>query len=561
MKVAGYGRVSTAGQVDGTSPEEQKRIITEECERKGWELYKFYSDDGISGKNTNRPSFTQMIADAKHGKFQTLMLTKLDRFARSLIDLLNSLQVLNELGVKIYCVEQPAINSEGPMGNLTLQILGAFAEFERMLILERTNSGKRSRAKQGRPSTGNLPYARTFNKETGKWSVIPELKAKVESMANDYLYNNLSFQQLAEKYHMAKSHICKTLTKRSGDQWQQHFENETVTTQMPRLLSDDVIAAIKKKSEAKRFYDHGAHKHEYLLSRFIYDAETGNALTGTPSRGSVLYYRTWKKLEKPYIIKAELIEDAIMNAVAEGLSDNNVLANYVFGGDEKNLEKDLCTRRTHLQKEYSTVQNKLSRFGDVIGDYVGDDVKSFLATLKPKIVTAEQRLKELENEIQSVDSQLQSLPSKKDIQTAREIMRKQLEASMDYSAFQTGSTFRSLPFSDKRALLKLLFAGKDASNKKYGVYVRLISANPRKFLFTAYGRLGNVQGLVTKDAYDSDTVKTIKDDKIIEGVADIIKVVDITNESTFSQLAHRARRRSPVPLGRMKGATQVPGIP
>jgi uncharacterized membrane protein len=64
-----------------------------------------------------------------------------------------------------------------------------------------------------------------------------------------------------------------------------------------------------------------------------------------------------------------------------------------------------------------------------------------------------------------------------------------------------------------------------------------VNDNPRKFLFTAYGRLGNVQGLVTKDAYDSDTVKTIKDDKITENIADIIKNVDITNESTFSQLA------------------------
>lgn len=544
MKVAGYGRVSTVHQAeDGTSSDEQKRIIHEECQRKGWRLIDFYSDDGFSGKNTNRPGFSQMLADAKKGKFKVCMFTKLDRVARKVIDLLNSLQVLNELGVKIYCVEQTVINTEGPMGNLTLQILAAFAEFERTLILERTNNGKRSRAKQGHPSSGNLPFARTFNKETVTWHIVPKLKEQVEQMANDYLYNNFSFEQLGEKYKMAKSYIRTILLKRSGDKFEQHFENETITTTIPRLLSDDIIEAIKRKSQSRKIVDHGAYKHQYLLSRFIYDAKTGYALTGTPSKGGILYYRTWKKAENPYMVRAELIENAVMDDLFEALSNNDAIYKAVFGGErEQNLEEDLRKRRSQIQKEYASVQTRLSRFGDAIGDYEGDDVKAFLSSLKPKIVAAEKKLKELENEMHLIDGQLSALPTKQEIKTAREIMRKQLEKAMDMSAFTSGHTLHNLSFQDKRALLKLLFAGKDASNKKYGIYVTLISDNPRKFLFTAYGRLGNLQGLVTRDSYDSDAMNTINDDTIAENISHIINDVDFTDKSIFSLSAQRVRR-------------------
>ena len=70
MRVAGYGRVSTAEQaLKGTSPEEQRAIIEKQCEAQGHELYKFYSDDGFSGRNDNRPGLQKLMSDAKDGKF------------------------------------------------------------------------------------------------------------------------------------------------------------------------------------------------------------------------------------------------------------------------------------------------------------------------------------------------------------------------------------------------------------------------------------------------------------------------------------------------------------
>jgi len=88
--VAGYGRVSTQKQViEGTSADDQKNRIIKECQKNNWVLYKFYSDDGYSGKTmTHRPGIQELIDDAKSGNFEAIVFTKLDRIGRSLKELL-----------------------------------------------------------------------------------------------------------------------------------------------------------------------------------------------------------------------------------------------------------------------------------------------------------------------------------------------------------------------------------------------------------------------------------------------------------------------------------------
>jgi len=197
-KVAGYGRVSTTHQVeDGTSSDEQQRLVIEECKRKGWELVHFYSDEGYSGKNSKRPGFVELLNDAKKGTFQTVMFTKLDRFGRSLRDILNSWNELTDLSIKIYCVKQPELNSEGVYGKMLMHLLGAFAEFEHSMIAERTSSGRLIKWKANKALIGTVPYGYTFNKETKKIEVNPQQKAVYEKIVSLYLDQRLSTTNIA----------------------------------------------------------------------------------------------------------------------------------------------------------------------------------------------------------------------------------------------------------------------------------------------------------------------------------------------------------------------------
>ena len=153
MKVALYIRVSTNQQ----TVENQRLELEKYCDRQGWKVVKVYQDDGLSGKSTDRPALQEMLLDASKGKFQVLAVWKIDRLARSTVDLLNILMTLKHHGVD-FCSTTQAIDTTNSMGRMIMTFLGAIAEFERETIIERVNAGL-SRARDegvilGRPRAG-----------------------------------------------------------------------------------------------------------------------------------------------------------------------------------------------------------------------------------------------------------------------------------------------------------------------------------------------------------------------------------------------------------------------
>ena len=158
MKVAIYTRISTEEQ-DLTK---QVKLCEEYCKIKGWEVYKIYRDI-ISGTKQSRPEFNQLLEDMRLYKFRAIVITKLDRIGRSLQHLLSLIDELNQKKVELIAVTQN-IDTTSSTGKLQLQIMGAFAEFERSIISERTkeglrfakNVGKRGKDKRPRVKRGAL---------------------------------------------------------------------------------------------------------------------------------------------------------------------------------------------------------------------------------------------------------------------------------------------------------------------------------------------------------------------------------------------------------------------
>ena len=137
MRVAIYCRVSTEEQ----DADKQEFICQEYCKRAGFEIFKVYKDI-ISGKTTSRPQFNKMLEDMRDMSFNCIMVTKLDRLGRSLQHLLSLLEEFNKKGINFIATTQN-IDTTSASGKLQLQILGAFAEFERNIISERTKEGQR----------------------------------------------------------------------------------------------------------------------------------------------------------------------------------------------------------------------------------------------------------------------------------------------------------------------------------------------------------------------------------------------------------------------------------
>jgi len=138
MTIVGYTRISTGDQ----NAELQVRELRAYAESHGWELTELYQDV-MSGAESSRPDLNRLMADARAGKLDCILVWKLDRFGRSLVDCLNNIRVLEENGVRFIAVTQSLdTDVKNPASRFLLHVLGAAAEFERALIRERTNAGR-----------------------------------------------------------------------------------------------------------------------------------------------------------------------------------------------------------------------------------------------------------------------------------------------------------------------------------------------------------------------------------------------------------------------------------
>ena len=137
VRVALYTRVSTADQ----NCELQLRELQEYAVHQGWHAVEVYQDV-MNGAQARRPGLTRLMADAAARRFHCVLVWKLDRFGRSLVDCLNNIHTLESYGVRFIAATQGLdTDQRNPSSRFLLHFLGAAAEFERSLIRERIHAG------------------------------------------------------------------------------------------------------------------------------------------------------------------------------------------------------------------------------------------------------------------------------------------------------------------------------------------------------------------------------------------------------------------------------------
>ena len=159
-KVYIYTRVSTAMQVDGYSLDAQKSKMKAFADYNEYEIVGEYEDAGKSGKSIEgRLQFNQMMDDIKSGKDSVsyVLVFKLSRFGRNAADVLSTLQIMQDFGVNLICVED-GIDSSKDAGKLMISVLSAVAEIERENIRVQTMEGRIQKAREGKWNGGFAPY-------------------------------------------------------------------------------------------------------------------------------------------------------------------------------------------------------------------------------------------------------------------------------------------------------------------------------------------------------------------------------------------------------------------
>ena len=144
MKIAIYTRVSTQDQ----SVDMQITDLRRYCDQRSLEVYKEYSDQGISGVKDRRPGLDELMSDAKKKKFDAVLCWRFDRFARSTKHLITALEEFRHLGID-FISYQENIDTSSPLGKAMFAIVSAIAELERNILLERVRAGLRRTRENG----------------------------------------------------------------------------------------------------------------------------------------------------------------------------------------------------------------------------------------------------------------------------------------------------------------------------------------------------------------------------------------------------------------------------
>ncbi len=148
LRAALYARVSTSnkGQDVGLQLDELRQVAAQ----RGWVIADEFVDEGISGTKDRRPELNRMIEGVRAGRFDLVVVFKLDRLARSLRHLLTLSEDLTSWGVGLVSLRDAGIDTTSASGRLLLQVLGAFSEFEAAVIRERVIAGVRRAQAQGK---------------------------------------------------------------------------------------------------------------------------------------------------------------------------------------------------------------------------------------------------------------------------------------------------------------------------------------------------------------------------------------------------------------------------
>lgn len=240
MKIAAYCRVSTEKEAQIDSLEKQIEFFNEFTKKNGYELYKLYADEGISGKQIkHRKQFQQMMQDAKLKKFEKVVVKDVSRFARNTVDLLQSVRELKSYGVQVDFLNNGEVMEGG--SEFILTILGAMAQQESANMSKRVKFGKDITAKKGR--VPNLVFGYDKIPDERYTLKINEEEAKiVKEIFESYVYKGIGTTKIA--WNLNDRGIR---TKKTKSKW--------VQTSIVRMLKNPIYTGrvTNKKSEVTDF--------------------------------------------------------------------------------------------------------------------------------------------------------------------------------------------------------------------------------------------------------------------------------------------------------------------
>jgi|SRR5690625_138769 len=341
MKTAIYVRVSTEEQAkEGYSISGQMKKLKAFCISQGWDVTDIYIDEGISAKNMERTQLKRMIKDVKQEKIECVLVYRLDRLTRSVLDLYKMLEMFEKHNCKFKSATE-AYDTTTAMGRMFITLVAALAQWERENMGERISFGFEEKARQGKIPMNFSPIGYDLNKKESKL-YINKKEAKVvrtlfekylEGLGSNRLCQYLNGRNLLTKRGNLWSNdtifkVLKSPIHKGSFNWNGILYEDTHDPIVSKDLWNRVQELIKERKMPNR--SGKAISSPYLFSSVILCDDCGNALTGNYSAYKradgtnirINFYRCRHRLEGRCNSKyASLSERKVEQAFIETMSN------------------------------------------------------------------------------------------------------------------------------------------------------------------------------------------------------------------------------------------------
>src|SRR5215212_8749148 len=317
-----YMRVSSEEQKEKESIATQEGFLEEYCKLYGLEIAAVYKDEAISGTvpTRQRPEGVRLLADAKAGAFDTVLVYKLDRIGRSLLVVVDAHDRLGEVGVALKSATEP-IDTSTAAGRLIFQMLASFSEFERATITERSRDGLRRAFKSGK-QLGRIPYGYDIDEDGAFVLVDDEARIVRKIIANIAAGSTLygEAKRLNDEGEPSPGHKFRGRPRKHGPSWSHttirsmvcqraysgtHVVNAhkgPVERKVPAIVEPELREKALVRLEENKRYSGGKKSRKYLLRGLIRCAACDVSYVADPSgssNGHRYYYYSGQKRQKP----------------------------------------------------------------------------------------------------------------------------------------------------------------------------------------------------------------------------------------------------------------------
>lgn len=320
-KVAIYLRVSTSYQVDKDSLPMQRKDLIAYCSLiLGTDNYEIFEDAGYSGKNTDRPAFQDMMRRIRNGEFTHVLVWKIDRISRNLLDFAEMYEELQSLRVT-FVSKNEQFDTSTAIGEAMLKIILVFAELERNMTSERVTATMISRANNGLWNGGRIPFGYDYDPDSMTFSIREDEASVCRMLKDDYIKNKSltgTARMLNAAGHVTRAGMAWTPTAvwiiasspfYAGIYRYNRYkgtENRTINPEDEWVIIPDHHPAIFTLEEHEKMLsileENGRQKNSvgkqckrtniHIFSGIVFCGKCGNKLTATPGRKHSDGYRT-----------------------------------------------------------------------------------------------------------------------------------------------------------------------------------------------------------------------------------------------------------------------------